>query len=214
MLQWLQEIQPGFQQRLLGEKCSGYNKWHRGNWRIWGATSRSHHFRCRGGQQKDQGLFHPLRWVLNLVKKCQRQEDGIIPLVHNTTKTTSSTRITVVCNSKRPKVSQSLKPRTSTSHTNVLLYLRQLCNREWRVVILLAGISVLCTVFTTDWRTKVHSCAIMQRPSWLKCFNKKNLLCTNGCALKTKFYFDLMISRVISRGRLGQGKIYQFWVKW
>ena len=120
VLQWLQEIQPGFQQRLLGEKCSGYRKWYRGNWRIWGVTSGSHHFRCRGGKQKDQGLFHPLRWVLNLVKKCQRQEDGIIPLVHNTTKTTSSTRITVVCNSKRPKVSQSLKPRTSSSHTNVL----------------------------------------------------------------------------------------------
>ena len=129
--------------------------------------------------------------------------------MHNTTKTTSSTRITVVCNYKRPKVSQSLKPRTSFSHTNVLSYLRQLCNFECRVVILLAGISVLCTVFTTDWRTKVHSCAIMQRPSWLKCFNKKTF-CTNCCALKTKFDFDLMISRVISRGRLGQGKIYQF----
>ena len=110
MLQWLQEIQPGFQQRLLGEKCSGYRKWYRGNWRIWGVTSGSHHFRCRGGKQKDQGLFHPLRWVLNLVKKCQRQEDGmIIPLVHNTTKTTSSTRITVVCNSKRPKVFTKFK---------------------------------------------------------------------------------------------------------
>ena len=124
VLQWLQEIQPGFQQRLLGEKCSGYRKWYRGNWRIWGVTSGSHHFRCRGGKQKDQGLFHPLRWVLNLVKKCQQwQEDGmIIPLVHQyTTKTTSSTRITVVCNSKRPKsLKQSLKLRTS-SRTNVLL---------------------------------------------------------------------------------------------
>ena len=123
VLQWLQEIQPGFQQRLLGEKCSGYRKWYRGNWRIWGVTSGSHHFRCRGGKQKDPGLFHPLRWVLNLVKKCQQwQEDGIIPLVHyNTTKTTSSTRITVVCNSKRPKsLKQSLKLRTS-SRTNVLL---------------------------------------------------------------------------------------------
>ena len=37
-----------------------------------------------------------------------------------------------------------------------------------------------------------------------KVFQQQNNFYTNGCALKTKFDFDLMISRVISRSRLGQ----------
>ena len=89
-----------------------------------------------------------------------------------------------------------------------------MCNRFLNQTVLTPALQskflFFCTVSTADWRTKVHSCVIMQRPSWLKCFNTHKKLLYKWLCPENKFDFDLMISRVISMGRLGQDKIYQF----